>query len=164
MPRDTDQMKYNNYHHLYVLTLEHAKNGYDYDFIAEEGSETKAKNRLLRISNRLYDYIYNHKRRNKNIWEWFLAFDEEVRPVIQRALEWQMQFEYESNASSLQNQLGVNLLNGVVIPLKDLRGDRGISLDAINELKNFRDGMLVYTGKEMYIPIQATFDYEEMGY
>lgn len=164
MPTNTNAMQYNSTHHVYTITNEYMRTTWMIDFVETEGSLTKANNRILLSAIRVYNFIYNHKERSKSFWEWFLAFDETVRPVIQRALEMQLIFEYETNANALHNNLGVNLLNGVVIPLEVLRGERGISLETINILRNYEDGVLLFTGKEMFLPSNITYDYTELGY
>ncbi len=164
MPTDTSAMKYNTTHHKYVLDIEWLKTNYEIDFVDKEGSITKAKNKLLQISTRIYNYIYNHKQRSKRFWEWYLAFNEDVREVIQEALVQQCIFENESNASLLQHQIGINLLNGIKISENDLKGTRGIALEAENTLRNYKDGMLLYTGKQIYLPEDSVFDYTEYGY
>ena len=164
MPTDTSAMKYNITHHKYILDIEYLKKTYEIDFVDKEGSQTKAKNKLLQISTRIYNYIYNHKQRSKRFWEWYLAFNEDVREVIQEALVQQCIFESESNVSLLQHQIGVNLLNGIKISENDLKGSRGIALEAENTLRNYKDGILLYTGKQIYLPEDSVFDYEEYGY
>ena len=164
MPTNTNVMKYNKLYHRYVLNKEWLKETYDIDFISIEGSEKKADNRMLQISNRIYNFIYNHKQRSKKYWEWFLAFDEEVRHVLKEALIQQAIFESESSASMLQNQIGINPLNGIVNSQNELKGTRGIALEAENTLRFFKDGMLLYGGKQMYLPEDTVFSYEELGY
>ena len=164
MPTNTSAMKYNSVHHKYVLDMEYLKKTYEIDFVKKEGSATKAYNKLLQISTRIYNYIYNHKQRSKRFWEWYLAFNDDVREVIQEALVQQALFENESNVSLLQHQVGVNLLNGIVISEKELKGSRGIALEAENTLRNYKDGMLLYTGKQIYLPEDSVFDYTEYDY
>lgn len=161
---DTDALKYNTTHHMFVLDVEYLKNTWGIDFIAKEGSKTKAENKLLKISIRIYNYIYNHKQRNKEYWEYYMAFKDDIQPTLRNALEQQALFDYESNAMDLQNLLGVNPLNGTTISLNEIRGDRGIAIEAINALRNYKDGLLIYSGKEMYLPQTSAFDYDEMGY
>ena len=161
---DTDVIKYNTSYHLFVLDVTNLKNQYGIDFVETTGSKTKADNLALRISQRIYNYIYNHKQRSKRYWEWYLAFEPDVQETLAQALIEQAIFENESNASQLQNQLGVNLLNGTSISLEVLRGERGLALNAINIIINYRDGLLFYTGKEMYLSPTSEFDYTEMGY
>lgn len=164
MPTDTNAMKYNRVYHKYILNVEYLRNTYEIDFIDKYGSKTKAQNKLLQISMRIYNYIYNHKQRSKRFWEWYLAFNEEVRDVIQQALIQQVIFEDESNVSMLQHQIGINLLNGIKISENDLKGSRGIALEAENILRNYKDGMLLYGGKQIYLPDDSAFNYEESDY
>lgn len=164
MPTNTNAMKYNSIHHKYILDVEYMRTTYEIDFVKTEGSLTKAKNRMLQISTRIYNYVYNHKQRSKRFWEWYLAFNEDVREVIQEALVQQAIFESESNVHLLQHQIGINVLNGIKISEVDLKGSRGIALEAENTLRNYKDGMLLYTGKQIYLPEDSVFDYEEYGY
>lgn len=164
MPTDTSAMKYNRVYHKYILNAEYLAKTYEIDFIEKYGSKTKAQNKLLQISMRIYNYIYNHKQRSKRFWEWYLAFNEEVRDVIQQALIQQVIFEDESNVSMLQHQIGINLLNGIKISENDLKGSRGIALEAENILRNYKDGMLLYAGKQIYLPDDSGFNYEESDY
>lgn len=157
-------MTYNTNYHLYVLNHVYLKQTYEIDFVTMLGSETKAKNKMLQISRRIYNYLYNHKQRNKRYWEYYLAMESEVRDTIQKALIEQALFEYETNGSALTNSLGINPLNGITLSLRDMRGDRTVALEAINTLRNFKDGILFYTGKEMYLPDDTNFDYTEQGY
>ena len=87
MPTDTKAMKYNPTHHKYILDIDWLKEIYEIDFVDKEGSSTKTKNKLLQISTRIYNYIYNHKQRSKRFWEWYLTFNEDVREVIQEAFK-----------------------------------------------------------------------------
>lgn len=164
MPTDTSAMKYNKAYHLYVLDTQYLNKTYGIDFVNKYGSLTKANNKLLQISLRIYNYIYNHKQRSKRFWEWYLAFNDEVRDVIQRALIQQVIFEDESSVSLLQHQIGINFLNGVKISEVDLKGSRGIALEAENILRNYKDGMLLYGGKQIYLPDDSVFNYEESDY
>jgi len=164
MPTNTTAMKYNSTHHKYIIDVEYLRKTYNIDFVSKLGSLTKANNRMLQISTRIYNFIYNHKQRSKRFWEWYLAFNEEVREVIQETLIQQCLFDYESDVSSLQNMVGINFLNGVKISEVDLKGSRGIALEAENTLRNYKDGMLLYTGKQIYLPEDSVFDYEEYGY
>lgn len=164
MPTNTNAMKYNPIHHKYILDVEYMRTTYEIDFVKTEGSLTKAKNRMLQISTRIYNYVYNHKQRSKRFWEWYLAFNEDVREVIQEALVQQAIFESESNVHLLQHQIGINVLNGIKISEVDLKGSRGIALEAENTLRNYKDGMLLYTGKQIYLPEDSVFDYKEYGY
>jgi hypothetical protein len=161
---DTTALTYNTTHHMFVLDPEYLKDTWDIDVIKRYGSKTKAINGLLKISIRIYNYIYNHKQRNKEYWQYYLAFSTEVTDTLRQTLEQQALFDSESNAMSLQNVLGVNLLNGKVVALEHLRGDRGIAIEALNALRNYKDGLLIYIGKEMYLPQTSEFDYDEMGY
>jgi hypothetical protein len=164
MPTDTNQMKYNKTHHKYLLDLEFLRNTYGLDFVLKYGSSTKATNKMLQISTRIYNYIYNHKQRSKRFWEWYLAFNDDVREVIQETLVQQCIFEYESDASDLQHIIGINFLNGIKISENDLKGSRGIALEAENTLRNYKDGMLLYAGKQIYLPEDSVFDYTEYDY
>lgn len=162
MPTNNEVMTYNTERHLYVLNHAYLKSTYEIDFVDTTGSETKAKNLCLQISVRVYNYIYNHKLKTKKYWEYFMAFNEEVRDVIQTALIEQALYEYASNASQLQNQIGINLLNGIKINLNDLRGERGIALETVNTLRTWENGLLLFSGRE-YITTQD-YDYTTDGY
>jgi len=161
---DTTALTYNTTHHLFVLNPEYLKTTWDIDFVVKYGSKTKAVNQLLKISIRIYNFIYNHKQKNKTYWQYYLAFTDDVMLMLKEALEQQALFDYESSAMSLQKLLGVNPLNGKVIKLEHLRGDRGVSLESINSIRNYKEGLLLYSGKEMYLPQTTDYDYDDLGY
>ena len=158
MPSDTLQMKYNYDKHLYILTLNYLKSDFGLDFIEKEGSETKAKDRLFQISRTIYNYIYSHTHYIKEV-EYALAFDETLRFVIQSALEEQARYEYEMSAELLSKQSGINVLNGIIIPMDRIRGMIRIAPEAENILRNNR---LLYQGQRFVL--KTTYDYESEGY
>jgi len=164
VPYDCEVMKYDKRYHKYLLNYEYMKNEYGMDFVAEFGSKTQAKNRMLKVSNRIYNHIYNHKLNNKRYWEYYLAFEENVRETIKKALIYQAMYEYDAHISELQNTIGINVLNGTKIKLEDLRGQRGIALEAENELRFYKNGLLIQIGKEFISVNDSTFNYDEMGY
>lgn len=158
MPTDTSAMIYNYDKHLYVLDLDYLNTTLGLDFTSKEGSETKAKDKLYQISRTIYNYIYKHTH-YRDFMEYRLAFDETLFDTIQQALEEQARYEYEMDAQYLAYQSGINVLNGVRIPLSDLRGDARISPDAIDLLRSKK---LLYTGQFFRMPV--AYDYDEMGY
>lgn len=166
MPTNTNAMRYDMVKHLYVLEPAYIKATFDYDFEVREGSLTKARDKMYQISRTVYNFIYNHHLKNKKFWEYYLAFDEEARAVIQNCLEEQMRYEWESNVSMLEYQIGINLLNGVKIDKSDLRGTRRIAVAVEDTLRNWKNGMLLFGGREMYISAysQTEYDYTTMGY
>ena len=99
---------------------------------------------MYQVSRQIFNFILTHASLNQKFLEWNLAFDEDLRPVIQEVLEWQTRYEYESNVSDLKMALGVNPLNGIVISRRDLTGLRTIHDEAYLILLN--KGML-YTRK-----------------
>jgi len=157
---NTSEMKYSTKWHMYMLDVEYVKNTLGLDFIEKEGSLTRAKDKMYQISRVIYNYIYVHTQRQKLI-EYNLAMEEDFRPIIQEALEWQTRFEFESNPLLLSMQLGVNPLNGITINLNDLRGQRVIAKQAEDILLM---NNLLYTGNYPNITTDSQFDYEEMGY
>ncbi|MCK9575883.1 MAG: hypothetical protein WC143_08195 [Eubacteriales bacterium] len=166
MPLDTTAMTYSTTRHMYILEIVYLKNEMGIDLETREGSATKAKDKAYQVSRTIYNFIYNHHLKNKRYWEYFLAFDIEVRAIIQNCLEEQMRYEWESNASMLEYQIGVNLLNGTKISQDDLRGKRRIAVAVEDILRNYENGMLIFSGREMYLSgyAQTEYDYTEMGY
>lgn len=158
MPTDTNQMKYNYDKHLYILDLTYLKSTLGLDFEVSEGSETKAKDMLYQISRTIYNYIYKHTH-YRDFMEYRLAFDEDLRDIIQNVLEEQARYQYLMNAQYLAYQSGVNVINGTQIPLSKFRGDARISPDAIDLLRSKK---LLFTGQFFRVPI--SYDYTEMGY
>jgi len=153
-------MKYNYDKHLYVLEIEHLKNNFALDFMEKEGSKTKAVDRLYRISRTVYNWIYAHTHYIKQM-EYWLAFDEDLRPVIQNALEEQARYEHEMNAEFLTYQHGVNVINGMIIPLNRFRGEAQIAPQVQNILRN---AGILYQGQRFLTKLRSSFNYEEMGY
>lgn len=158
MPTDDTMMVYNYDKHLYILDVEHVKNSLGIDFVDLEGSLTKAKDKLYQISRTIYNFIYKHTH-YRNYMEYRLALDEDLRDTIQQALEEQCRYEVEMSAEYLSKQSGVNLINGMQIPLDRFRGEARISPDAHDLL---RSKGLLYGGQIARMPM--TYDYEEMGY
>jgi transglutaminase/protease-like cytokinesis protein 3 len=157
---DTAQMKYNYTRHKYVLEMEYLKNDFGIDMVEETGSVTKGKDKLYQTARTIYNWIYAHTNYRKQM-EYWLAFDEDLRPIIQEALEEQIRFEIEVNAEFLAKQSGINPLNGVQISLDKFRGKARISPDAQNILRNAK---LLYQGQRFLLARESTFDYDEMGY
>jgi len=143
---NTNEMAYSTTKHLYILDVEHVKNSFGLDFVAKEGSSTKAKDKMYQISRTIYNHIYKHTH-YKMQFEYWLAMNEELRPIIQNALEEQARYEYDMNAEYLSKQSGVNVVNGIQIPLTRFRGEARISPDADDIL---RQNKLLYTGQRFY--------------
>ena len=158
MWENTSQMKYDTNKHLYTLDLEHVKNTLGIDFVDKEGSDIKARDTLFQISRTVYNWIYSHTHYIKQM-EFWLAMDEEIRPIIQWALEEQARYEFEMSAEYLAMQSGINVVNGIQIPLDRLRGWTRIAPEAENILRNNR---LLYQGQRFML--KREFDYESEGY
>lgn len=160
MPTDSKEMKYSKKYHMYLLDVEHVKNEFDLDFVERDGSLTKAKDTMYKLSRTVYQFIYSHSRYKKQM-EYWLAKDEELRPVILQVLEEQARYEYEMNAEYLSIQSGINLLNGVRIPLKEMRGLVRVA-PAVEDI--LRNSGLLFQGQR-FIPNQSgTFNYEDGDY
>ena len=82
-----------------------------------------------------------------------------MRSVIQSALEEQARYEYEMSAELLSKQSGINVLNGIIIPMDRIRGMIRIAPEAENILRNNR---LLYQGQRFVL--KTTYDYESEGY
>jgi hypothetical protein len=160
MPTDTTALKYNYDRHLYVLDLVWVKNNLGIDFVDITGSETKARDKLYQISRTIYNFIYKHTNYKKAM-EYRLAFDDTLQATIQVALEEQARYENEMNAEYLAYQSGVNVLNGVTIPLERLRGVVRISPNAEDRL---RQDKLLYTGQLLSPIRESEYDYTTLGY
>jgi hypothetical protein len=160
MPTDSKEMKYSKKYHMYLLDVENLKSDLGLDFVARDGSLTKAKDTMYKLSRTVYQFIYGHTRYKKEL-EYWLAKDEELRPIILQVLEEQARYEFETNAEYLSIQSGVNLLNGVRVPLKELRGLVRVA-PAVEEI--LRNTGLLYQGQR-FIPMpRETFDYETGDY
>jgi len=157
MPTDTDSMKYDYTHHKYVLDVAAFATATGNDFVALEGSLTKAKDKMYQISRTIYNFIYKHTHYRKSM-EYWLATETTLRPVIQEALEEQARYESLMNAEYLKVQNGVNMLNGMQIPLERFRGEASIAPDAIEIL---RTNYVLYTGQRFLI---AEHDYTTDAY
>ena len=160
MPTDTIALKYDYNRHKYVLDLVWVKNNLGIDFVDIEGSETKARDKLYQISRTIYNFIYKHTNYMKAM-EYRLAFDETLKAPLQEALEEQARYEEQMNAEYLALQSGINVLNGVQIPLDRVRGVARISPNAEDVL---RQAKLLYTG-QLFNPIrESEYDYTTLGY
>jgi hypothetical protein len=91
--------------------------------------------------------------------ERWLALDEDLRPVIQMILEEQARYEYEMSAEFLSYQSGINVLNGIIIPLEKFRGVARIAPEAENLMRQNR---LLYQGQRFLL--EKEFNYEEEQY
>ena len=160
MPTDSNEMKYSKKYHMYILDVEHVKKEFGLDFVARDGSLTKAKDTMYKISRTVYQFIYGHTRYKKEL-EYWLAKDEELRPIILQVLEEQARYEYETNAEYLSIQSGINVLNGVQIALKNLRGLVRIA-PAVEEI--LRNSELLYQGQRFIPMSRDTFDYDSGDY
>jgi len=157
---DTAQMKYNYTRHKYILEYEYLKTEMGIDMVVETGSVTKAKDKLYQISRTIYNWIYSHTNYRKQM-EYWLAFNDDLRAIIQEAMEEQIRFELEVSAEYFSKQTGINVLNGVQIKLDKFRGKARISPDAQNILRNAK---LLYQGQRFLVALESSFDYAEMGY
>lgn len=149
MPTDTDQMKYDYTYHKYILDVPAFATKTGIDFVALEGSLTKAKDMMYRISRTVYNFIYSHTH-YRNAMEYWLATTTDVRAIIQEALEEQARYQAEMSAEFLKYQSGINFQNGVQIPMERIRGESVISPDAVNIL---RENKLLYTGQRFFVQI-----------
>jgi len=157
MPTDTNAMIYDYTHHKYVLDPITFATETGMDFVAYEGSLTKAKDKMYQIARTIYNHIYRHTH-YRNQMEYWLAVETTLRPIIQEALEEQARYEYQMNVEYLKLQSGVNPLNGTQIPLERFRGAVVISPDAQVVLAH--NGLL-YTGQRFLV---ETHDYTVDGY
>jgi hypothetical protein len=158
MPTNTTAMNYDYNKHLYILNFVYVNSEFGLDFVEKEGSEVKAKDRMYQISRTIYNYIYAHTHYIKPMQRW-LALDEDLRPVIQSLLEEQARYEYEMSAEFLSYQSGINVLNGIVIPLDKFRGVARIAPEAENIMRQNR---LLYQGQRFLL--EKEFNYEEEEY
>jgi hypothetical protein len=142
-PYDTDAMFYDFDKHLYILNHEWVKNQFGLDFIEKEGSLTRAKDRMYRISRNIYNFIYAHTHYIKQMQKW-LAVDYEMRPFVQQALEEQARYEYDMSAEFFSEQSGINVVNGVQIPIDRFRGIVRISPYAEDVMRQNR---MLYQGQ-----------------
>jgi hypothetical protein len=158
MPENTTAMSYDYNKHLYILNFEYVNSEFGLDFVEKEGSTVKAKDRMYQISRTIYNYIYAHTHYIKAMEKW-LALDEDLRPFIQMALEEQARYEYEMSAEFLSYQSGINVINGIIIPIDRFRGQVRISPEAENILRNNR---LLYQGQRFML--ETEYDYTEDEY
>jgi len=158
MPTNTNAMSYDYNKHLYILNFEYVNSEFGLDFVEKEGSTVKAKDRMYQISRTIYNYIYAHTHYIKAMERW-LALDEELRPIIQMILEEQARYEYEMSAEFLSYQSGINVLNGIIIPLDKFRGVARIAPEAENLMRQNR---LLYQGQRFLL--EKEFNYEEEQY
>ena len=158
MPGNTTAMSYDYNKHLYILNFEYVNSEFGLDFVEKEGSTVKAKDRMYQISRTIYNYIYAHTHYIKAMEKW-LALDEDLRPFIQMALEEQARYEYEMSAEFLSYQSGINVINGIIIPIDRFRGQVRISPEAENILRNNR---LLYQGQRFML--ETEYDYTEDEY
>jgi hypothetical protein len=157
MPTDTDSMKYDLTYHKYILDVAAFNTKTGIDFVAIEGSLTKAKDMMYRISRTVYNFIYAHTH-YRNQMEYWLATQTDLRPIIQEALEEQARYQSDMSAEFLKYQSGINFQNGMQIPMDRIRGEVSISPDTVAIL---RDNKLLYTGQRFYV---ETHDYTTDGY
>lgn len=153
-----DEMKYSTKYHMYLLDVEHLKNDFGLDFVARDGSKIKATDTMYKISRTIYQFIYSHTRYKKAM-EYWLAKDESLKPIILQVLEEQARYEFETNAEYLSVQSGINVLNGVIIPINKIRGLVRIAPAAEEILRN---NQLLYQGQR--IVTKNTYNYEEDDY
>jgi len=161
MPTDTKQMYWDYDRHIYILKVEYVKNTLGLDFIEKEGSLTRAKDKMYQVSRQIFNFILGHQSFNRRYLEYNIAFDDEIRDVIQEVLEWQTRYEYDSNVTDVKKAVGINPLNGIVINRRDLTGLRTIHDEAYMLLLN--NGLL-FTGRFRTNMFEDEFDYEKMGY
>ncbi len=160
MWENTKEMKYDTNRHKYLLLVEHVRDSLGIDFVDKEGSDTKAKDKMFQISRTVYNWIYAHTHYVKQM-EYWLAMDEEIRPIIQQALEEQARYEFEMSAEYFAMQSGINVVNGIQIPIDRFRGEVRIAPEAENVLRNNR---LLYQGQRFLTTQRSTFNYESEGY
>jgi len=147
MPTDTASMKYNYDKHKYVLDVAAFATLTGHDFVALEGSLTKATDKMYQISRTIYNFIYKHTHYRDSM-EYWLATESSLRPAIQEALEEQARYEAQMSPEYLKLQNGVNFLNGMQIPLERFRGEIVIAPDAYQILLSSK---LLYAGQRYRI-------------
>jgi len=158
MPTNTSAMTYDYDKHMYILNHDYLEKNYGLDFVEKTGSNTKAKDKMYQISRTIYNYIYAHTHYVKNMERW-LALDDDLRDVIQMILEEQARYEYEMSVEYLAMQSGINVVNGIQIPLDRFRGQIRISPEAENLMRNNR---LLYQGQRFLLTNE--YDYDTDGY
>jgi len=147
MPTDTNAMKYDYTHHLYVLDVVDFANRTGIDYVALEGSFTKGKDKMYRNSRSVYNYIYKHTSYRDSM-EWWLATETTLRTAIQEALEEQARYESQMSVEFLKYQNGINIQNGMQIPLERIRGEITLSPDTVDILRSKK---LLYTGQRFHV-------------
>ena len=158
MPTNTKEMNYSKKYHMYILNYTYLQSEFGIDFVEKEGSDTKAKDMMYKISRTVYEYIYLHSQYKKQM-EYWLALDETLRPIILRALEEQARYEFETSAEYFSIQNGINLVNGMQIPLDRMRGMVRIAPSTETILRNNK---LLYQGQRFMV--KTDMDYEKDEY
>lgn len=152
MPTNDEYMTYDYTTHRYVLTIDGANTIGNASQVY--GNENTLIFTLQSISRTIYNFIYTHGSRvNKYLVEYWLANEEELRPVIYEAMLSQLEADMSSGMNDVKNQAGVNFETGQVINRKDQQA-RQVCLQAEEILTNAHPNIL-YSGsyKALYYPL-----------
>lgn len=155
LPYNDDYMVYDLDEQMYVLTEKGVKFYTGYDILSMSKSQEKSDANRYRISRDVYNYIRRNSKINsykqKVFW---IAKDSNIRKDFKRALVEQALYYIESGAGSIKTQHGVNIANGKVIDINELRGRVLISVGA--------ETILAQTGL-LFRGFLHTYQYEEDG-
>lgn len=155
LPYNDTQMVYDLERRMYLLTDVGVRQLLGEDLITLAGSKEKAEIIRYETSQDVLNFIarYSHFSSYK-VKLWLIATDSTLRETFKRILADQLRYYISSGAGSLKDMHGINIANGKVIPLSNLRNDVLVSASVHSMLSI---SGLLHTGKLYYR------DYSEDG-
>lgn len=159
VPFNDDDLVYDFAEHRYFLTIDSAQNNLGIDLANALGSEAKATRLVRKVSDFIYDYIYNFTReQNAVLIEYKIAKNDpqsgepEWRGALKKAMIEQLDYALQSDGDLIGYQHGVNIDKGTFMNVKNLRGRVEICAAAEKILK--REQLLFRGMLNSYINIE----------
>lgn len=167
MPTNDSKMIYNLSTHRYVLTIDGASEiG---DVTIAYGDNIQAERTLKSISRTIYNYIFSHANRaNRNIVEYWIATNAELRDAIYQAMCAQLEADLSSGQNDVKNQAGINFETNGIIDNKLLKA-KSLCIEAQQILENTIPNIL-YAGSyafsywTLFNELRSYDRYERLGY
>ena len=121
--RDDDDALWDINGHFYYLTIAYVKQERNIELGLIPGGNTAAKSLLKEHGEKLIQYVYsNIPDENERIIEYRLANEKAFRSQMLRALLAYTMYALRSDGDEIGDNHGVNIKDGIVIDLANLRG------------------------------------------
>src|SRR6056297_833552 len=149
LPYDDKDMYYELDLRMYVLTKDACDDYLGVDLSENfNGGDIQMQRFIEELSEDIYEFVYDHTFVNSvKTKRYLMAKDENLRPIIKKALLYQLRYAFISSANLLKDMHGVHIEKAKALDLSQLRGKVNIAHQAIKVLS--RSGLL-YSGGSYY--------------